>query len=87
MIQVRDSAASSMTPGGMLVTGGGGYATPNPQSTEFFADKWVKGPDMPKGMYGHCQTTVGTWAIVTGTSSIFVTINYKFDCRRVKYKR
>ena len=75
MVQARDSASSSMTPGGMLVTGGGGYSTPNPESTEFFADKWVRGPDMPKGMYRHCQATVGTRAFVTGTGSIFVTLD------------
>ena len=87
MIQVRDSAASSITPGGMLVTGGGRYSTPNPKSTEFFTDKWVRGPYMPNDMYRHCQTTVGTRAFVTGTIGIFVTLDYKMYCRRVLYNR
>jgi hypothetical protein len=75
MIQVRDSARSSMTPEGMLVTGGAGWATPNQKWTEFFAGEWVRGPDMPTGMYSHCQATVGTRAIVSGMRGICVTLD------------
>jgi len=62
----RSGAAASMTPGGLMVTGGygkGGYLS----STEIFKENvWVTGPSLPVGVEGHCQVQIGDHVIVVG---------------------
>ena len=67
------AAAASMTDDGLLVTGGwdGSYHS----STEYFSSgQWVSGPALPVTMYNHCQVTVGTVVIVTGSGIVTVQI-------------
>ena len=67
MREKRRSAATSLTTQGMLVSGGGNYDDGYLSSTEYYAGgQWVRGPEMPVEMGGHCQVTVGETVIVTG---------------------
>jgi hypothetical protein len=65
MAQKRNTAAASMTPAGMMVTGGWD-GNDQLATTEYYSGQWVRGPDMPVAMFGHCQVTVDTSVIVTG---------------------
>lgn len=66
MAQKRSSAAASMTPAGMIVTGGRDDNGDTQATTEYYSGQWVRGPDMPVAIAGHCQVTVDTSVIVTG---------------------
>ena len=75
MREKRSGAATSITTQGMLVTGG--YNGDDWLSTtEYFdGEQWVAGPEMPVGIYSHCQVTVEETVIVTGNISYISNIS------------
>jgi hypothetical protein len=69
MTTERYLAAASLSPGGLLVTGGLDATNTRLSSTEVLTpDGWVAGPSLPVAVTYHCQVSVGDTVYVSGMS-------------------
>lgn len=60
------SSAISETTKGPLRSGGKDDIT-SVSTTEYFqSGEWVRGPDLPDRLYGHCQVTIGSTVYIAG---------------------
>ena len=67
LITRRYYAAASMSPAGILVTGGVDASGTLLSSTEVLTGEgWVAGPDIPVAVWRHCQVSVGSRVYVSG---------------------
>ena len=67
LITGRYIAGASMSPAGILVTGGEDASGTPLSSTEVLTGEgWVAGPDMPVAVAEHCQVSVGSRVYVAG---------------------
>ena len=75
MQDIRNSAASSVAPGGwMIVTGGTVRGKKLHSVEEYNGREWSCGPPLPMRTSGHCQIQAGNITIIFG--KYIVILNY-----------
>ena len=74
MQDIRNSAASSVAPGGwMIVTGGTVRGKKLHSVEEYNGREWSCGPPLPMRTSGHCQIQAGNRTIIFGKYIVFFT--------------
>ena len=66
LVTGRVLAGASMSPAGLLLTGGWAPGTFLSSTEVLKPDGWEAGPDMLVGLNDHCQVTVGSRLYVAG---------------------
>jgi hypothetical protein len=76
IITERAGAGASMSPAGIIITGGDDASYTTLSSTEVMTGEgWVAGPDMPVAVRRHCQVTVGSRVYVAGRTGVLSIIS------------
>ena len=70
MTTERAYAAASLSPTGVLVSGGMDNTLTRLSTTEVLTPEgWIVGPSLPIAVAGHCQVTVGSTVILAGNNN------------------